>query len=333
MEKIAFLARRGISPALPAPANSAMQGNEAAYSRQKVVAMDSKLEWLSRRLRCPSCSSVGFVFEPTPACRACGTPTPVIDGALSFITEELMATCRIEPNAKPSEHPYNPTALEIIAAVGATGGMVLDCGAGQRQFTAENLIQTEIMAYTNIDVLAVNQDLPFADDSFDAVFSFDVLEHVTDPFSSARELARVLKPGGILYIDLPFLQHEHGYPHHYFNATRMGLRQLFDGRLKPEIHVVPSSGHPSFVIWSLLSNYRAGLPKDRRAEFEQMTIGEMLKQPWKEFRDGPMGKISDEILWKMPSATQAIFSKDGPSIIDLDIPNLPAFRGKALFTS
>jgi len=42
--------------------------------------------------------------------------------------------------------------------------------------------------------------LPFADASFDVVTFVDVIEHVTDARAAVRELARVLRPGGALYL-------------------------------------------------------------------------------------------------------------------------------------
>jgi len=50
--------------------------------------------------------------------------------------------------------------------------------------------------------------LPFADGTFDAVTSFDVLYHawVTDDRAAAGELARVLRPGGVLLVRVPALR-------------------------------------------------------------------------------------------------------------------------------
>ena len=44
------------------------------------------------------------------------------------------------------------------------------------------------------------ESLPFPDGAFDLVLSTQVIEHVPDPPSAARELARVLAPGGALVI-------------------------------------------------------------------------------------------------------------------------------------
>lgn len=48
---------------------------------------------------------------------------------------------------------------------------------------------------------AAGESLPFRDGAFDAVFCFDVLEHVRDLPQVVREVARVLKPGGVFCYD------------------------------------------------------------------------------------------------------------------------------------
>ena len=48
--------------------------------------------------------------------------------------------------------------------------------------------------------------LPFADASFDAVLALDVLEHLDDDLAAARELRRVLAPGGVAIVTVPAFQ-------------------------------------------------------------------------------------------------------------------------------
>jgi SAM-dependent methyltransferase len=45
--------------------------------------------------------------------------------------------------------------------------------------------------------------LPFADDTFDHIICSEVMEHIPDDSAAARELARVLKPGGTLAVTVP----------------------------------------------------------------------------------------------------------------------------------
>jgi ubiquinone/menaquinone biosynthesis C-methylase UbiE len=49
----------------------------------------------------------------------------------------------------------------------------------------------------------IGENIPFPDNTFDIVCSFQVLEHVQDPYRVLSESWRVLKPGGILYCDAP----------------------------------------------------------------------------------------------------------------------------------
>ena len=49
-------------------------------------------------------------------------------------------------------------------------------------------------------VLADAKRTPFADDTFDLIFSNSILHHVDDPFSFWKEAARVAKPGALLFL-------------------------------------------------------------------------------------------------------------------------------------
>lgn len=53
------------------------------------------------------------------------------------------------------------------------------------------------------DVLVPGEPWPYQDEQFDLVVSMDVIEHLPDPEPWLRELVRVLRPGGQLYLTTP----------------------------------------------------------------------------------------------------------------------------------
>jgi 2-polyprenyl-3-methyl-5-hydroxy-6-metoxy-1,4-benzoquinol methylase len=57
--------------------------------------------------------------------------------------------------------------------------------------------------YDEVVCGAVPDDLSWADESFDTVLCYDILEHLYDPWDTARRLAALLKPGGQLHLSLP----------------------------------------------------------------------------------------------------------------------------------
>lgn len=101
-------------------------------------------------------------------------------------------------------------------------------GAGLRFTYASNIVNLEIYPCISTDVISIGEKLPFDDNQFDYIMCLAVLEHTREPWEVAREMCRVLKPGGKILVDYPFLQPVHGYPHHYFNATPLGAPTLFE---------------------------------------------------------------------------------------------------------
>ena len=114
-------------------------------------------------------------------------------------------------------------------------GEVLDVGCGTKPY--ETLVPAaryvgldydlpDIRAAGVADLLYDGGRFPIADASFDGVLCTQVLEHVFTPEDFLREIARVLRPGGVLVLTVPFVWDEHSQPHDFGRYSSFGLRAL-----------------------------------------------------------------------------------------------------------
>lgn len=113
----------------------------------------------------------------------------------------------------------------------------LDVGAYDVNGTYRPLVEGSGWRYTGLDVAAgPNVDVvtadpykfPFDDGTFDVVLSGSTMEHVEAIWLWVPELARVLKPGGLLSIVTHWQFHEHRYPVDCWRIMPDGMRYLFD---------------------------------------------------------------------------------------------------------
>jgi len=70
------------------------------------------------------------------------------------------------------------------------------------------------------------QRIPLHDASVDSALLTEVLEHCPDPEGVLREIARVLKPGGFVFLTVPFIWPIHTVPYDEFRYTPFALRRL-----------------------------------------------------------------------------------------------------------
>lgn len=252
------------------------------------AAKERKAARIRPLLRCPRCTSTELRDGPLDGpldgaasltCAGCASSFPTSPGhGVDFLPDDLRERFRITATERISAWGYDARTTAIVDR--HRGGLVLDCGCGLRPDYRDNVVNYEIVDYPTTDVLGVGQALPFVDGAFDAVFSFAVLEHVTDPFRCAAELVRVLKPGGTLFAIVPFLQPFHGYPDHYYNMTSSGLRHLFaHDDLEIAECDVPDPGRPIFALSWMLNSYAQGLPPEVAARFARMRVSELMAEP------------------------------------------------------
>ncbi len=76
------------------------------------------------------------------------------------------------------------------------------------------------------DIVGDVHDLPLENNSVDAIICIALLEHVEEPQKAVKEMYRVLKPGGYLYIYVPFLYYYHPMPGYYGDFYRFTIDGL-----------------------------------------------------------------------------------------------------------
>jgi SAM-dependent methyltransferase len=100
-----------------------------------------------------------------------------------------------------------------------------------------------------VDLLGDISRLPFADASVDGVICTDVLEHVPDARACVDEIARVVKPGGHVYVKMPFIFPTHPDPLDRWRWTLDGLVHAMGAFEKLD---AGTSGGPFSAITSIV---------------------------------------------------------------------------------
>lgn len=109
----------------------------------------------------------------------------------------------LRPGMKLLDCGCGPGAIALGLAKAIFPGMLtgIDCEVSQIQIATESAFTEGV---SNAEFLEANiYALPFADDSFDAIFSHALFEHLKEPTQALREMWRVLKPGGIVGVRSP----------------------------------------------------------------------------------------------------------------------------------
>jgi SAM-dependent methyltransferase len=130
---------------------------------------------------------------------------------------------------------------------GGFSGSVLDVGCGASPFrflfdqrgikyNGLDIADSDKFDYHVPDVTTFNgRDIPFADNSFDGILCTEVLEHVQDYQALVDEMHRVLKPGGVALVTVPWSARFHYIPHDYFRYTPSTLATIFRKFARVEI--------------------------------------------------------------------------------------------------
>ena len=128
--------------------------------------------------------------------------------------------------------------IRKAAANTREGVFVLDAGAGEGNWrnlfahahykTQDNCTGYEDWDYSHLDYNCDITSIPVDDSRFDVVLLTEVLEHLPEPLLALKELNRILRKGGCLYLTAPQGWEEHIPPHDYYRYTQYGLRYLLE---------------------------------------------------------------------------------------------------------
>jgi SAM-dependent methyltransferase len=138
-----------------------------------------------------------------------------------------------------------PSPVVLVVGGGTIGNGVEAIYANPRI----RLVGFDIYSSPVTQFIADAHQIPLAGESVDAVLVQAVLEHVLDPGQVVEEIERVLRYGGLVYAETPFLQQVHAGPYDFVRYTSSGHRYLF--RAFEEVAAGPVAGPGTQLLWSL----------------------------------------------------------------------------------
>lgn len=200
--------------------------------------MDNKIVSI---LRSPCCISRLKTGKDRLACLKCNSryevkkdrPVLVRSERVGFnkklLSEEANNTFDFEKNPfvkrffPPSESLKIVNKEKELLEKLSKNSLTLCIGEKRRETANDRVVYMGINPNDDNDIIADANDLPFQGKSFDLVICRFVLEHLPDPQGVVKQIFRVLKKGGLVYVDMPFLQPFHPAPSDYSRLTLQGL--------------------------------------------------------------------------------------------------------------
>lgn len=148
--------------------------------------------------------------------------------------------------------------------------LLLMVGGGTQGIGTEALYESPRVEVLSFDIYASEEthfvadghSLPLQGGSVDAVWIQYVLEHVLDPWKVVAEIHRVLRDGGLVYAETPFLQQVHNEAYDFTRFTHSGHRWLF--RHFEEVDSGVAMGPGVALMWTM-DHLARGITRSRAA--------------------------------------------------------------------
>jgi len=163
----------------------------------------------------------------------------------------------------------NKYVLDIGCGYGALSSILLQHGAQVWATEVDsvklNFAREQLGKNKNFSSFLVKDEvLPVEKDFFDAVFIFDVIEHVRNPGKTLEEIERVLKPGGYLYVE--FTPYYSITGHHLYDFAKWPIHILPREKIR---QIVYSKKIKGFMTQEYYWKQFESLNKLRISEFQR----------------------------------------------------------------
>lgn len=112
-----------------------------------------------------------------------------------------------------------------------------------------SLILSDISLNSDCNIIFDIHNIPFKSNTFDAVITTAVLEHVYNPEEAVNEIFRVLKKDGVVYSEMPFIQQVHEGAYDFTRLSMVGHHKLFKKFENIEDGIV--AGPATALYWSI----------------------------------------------------------------------------------
>jgi SAM-dependent methyltransferase len=147
---------------------------------------------------------------------------------------------------------------------------------------------------------AFAENMPFADESFDAILSYDVFEHVQSVLQSLNECYRVLRPGGKAFIAFPSYYHPTEHHLNIVSATPL-IHWFFSNKILMEVYYDIMEENPEYG-YNTYQSRRPLEPWEKLYSINGTTLKAFHKliklQPWKSRKHVPFPIGSHGIISK-----------------------------------
>lgn len=189
---------------------------------------------------------------------ASGGSSPVARGGFGKRILDTVAHRLAQPRNSAAELYTGRLATDLLGETEGRRPLVLVIGGGAVGNGVEDLYKNpgldllafDVYASDNVQFLADAHSVPLRDGSVDGVLIQAVLEHVLEPQKVVAEIHRLLRPGGLVYANTPFMQHVHEGAYDFTRFTESGHRYLFRHFTLRASGV--SSGLGTQLLWSLI---------------------------------------------------------------------------------